>query len=59
MGKSWVSTVIYDEWGSPYGRDHWGSKLLLRRDGKTADSSLYGTEWKHLEGPQVAFPETP
>jgi len=58
MGKLWECTVQYDAWGHPYGTAHDRSVLKLNKDGTTADTAIYGTEWKHSSGPSVIFPVT-
>lgn len=59
MGGFWESGVTYDAWGTPYGLDHWSipRPLRLHKNGKTADHWLYGTEWKHISGSPVEFPD--
>lgn len=61
--KHWEAVVLYDAWGSPYVKCNghgaaWGEKALFA-DGRTSDTWLYGTEWRHKSGPQVKFPEKP
>ena len=61
--KHWEATVHYDDWGSPYVKGtgsgaSYGEKAL-HKNGKTSDTWLYGTEWRHKSGPPVQFPDKP
>lgn len=55
----WTTRVFYDAWGMPYADETFLSfhvTIALYPDGKTGDYLLNGTEWKHIGGPKVTFP---
>lgn len=64
--QMWENRVRYDAWGTPYTerRDlgsssaSWGV-IVLRPNGKTDQTHLYGTEWRHKSGPPVDFRDPP
>lgn len=57
--QHWEAKVEYDAWGKPYTdiNGHaasFGADVLFP-NGRTSDSWLYGTQWKHKSGPPVDF----
>ena len=62
--QHWTATVKYDAWGHPYTNSPNGHGasfgcIGLKRDGKTNETWLYGTEWRHKSGPPVVFKPAP
>ena len=57
--RHWEDDVLYDDWGSPYIKHGRYGETALLQDGKTSDTYLNGTEWRHKSGPPVTFPDKP
>lgn len=61
--QHWTGRVKYDVWGVPFVEGKgtgpsWGTLRILE-DGRTSDTWIYGTEWRHKSGPPVTFGKPP